>query len=209
MTMEKSMTAVSPYTWNRGIAPSTRSDPCAPAGNHAAVCVAFATRLRWVSIAPFGVPVVPPVYCSTATSSGRLPASSLGFAGVAARSANRWTPSSRGITRGQCPCFFRSRRFLIGYSWRNRVLRNPARSQTGGEPVDCGVEFAVRKRFPVESDRRSDRELLRGSPEQLPDRDVRIGERGWHALGPAAEPRPREGRLPLHARDNAAQDQKG
>ena len=86
---------------------------------------------------------------------------------------------------------------------------NPNRSQTGGEPVDCGVEFAVRKGFPVESDRRSDRELLRGSPEQLPDRDVRIGERGWHALGPAAEPRPREGRLPLHARDNAAQDQKG
>src|SRR2546428_628015 len=86
---------------------------------------------------------------------------------------------------------------------------NPNRSQTGGEPVDCGVEFAVRKRFPVESDRRSGRELLRGSPEQLPDRDVRIGERGWHALGPAAEPRPREGRLPLHARDNASQDHKG
>ena len=30
----------------------------------------FAKMFRWVSIAPLGVPVVPPVYCSTATSSG-------------------------------------------------------------------------------------------------------------------------------------------
>ena len=32
-------------------------------------CNMLATRLRWVSMAPFGDPVVPPVYCSTATSS--------------------------------------------------------------------------------------------------------------------------------------------
>ena len=35
---------------------------------HAWPCTAFATRLRCVSIAPLGVPVVPPVYCRSATS---------------------------------------------------------------------------------------------------------------------------------------------
>ena len=30
-------------------------------------------RLAWVSIAPLGVPVVPPVYCSTAIASGVMP----------------------------------------------------------------------------------------------------------------------------------------
>ena len=33
------------------------------------ICCMLATRLPWVSIAPFGKPVVPPVYCSTAVSS--------------------------------------------------------------------------------------------------------------------------------------------
>src|SRR5256886_15880284 len=61
-TTDKSITAVSPYTWNRGIAPSNFSDRCEPAENHAPTFIALAMRLRLVSIAPFDVPVVPPVY---------------------------------------------------------------------------------------------------------------------------------------------------
>ncbi|MNC38080.1 hypothetical protein D3C75_866700 [compost metagenome] len=33
-------------------------------------CSMLAIRLRWVSMAPLATPVVPPVYCSTATSPG-------------------------------------------------------------------------------------------------------------------------------------------
>ncbi|MNN18450.1 hypothetical protein D3C81_1316580 [compost metagenome] len=43
--------------------PSLRLEPIS-----ALHCSMFATRLRWVSIAPLATPVVPPVYCSTATS---------------------------------------------------------------------------------------------------------------------------------------------
>jgi hypothetical protein len=39
---------------------------------HTAHCSTFATRLRWSSIAPLLTPVVPPVYCSTARSSGPI-----------------------------------------------------------------------------------------------------------------------------------------
>ena len=39
------------------------------AGVQVAHCSALATRLRCDSIAPFGTPVVPPVYCSSATES--------------------------------------------------------------------------------------------------------------------------------------------
>ncbi len=41
----------------------------AASGMQSSICQALAVRLACVSIAPFGVPVVPPVYCSTATSS--------------------------------------------------------------------------------------------------------------------------------------------
>src|SRR5471030_2540889 len=43
--------------------PSLRLEPIS-----ALHCSMLATRLRWVSIAPLATPVVPPVYCSTATS---------------------------------------------------------------------------------------------------------------------------------------------
>jgi hypothetical protein len=39
---------------------------------HATVCTTLAKMFAWVSIAPFGVPVVPPVYCRTARSSGAI-----------------------------------------------------------------------------------------------------------------------------------------
>ncbi len=35
----------------------------------ASICFTLAVRLRCVSMAPLGTPVVPPVYCSTARSS--------------------------------------------------------------------------------------------------------------------------------------------
>ena len=35
-------------------------------------CSTFATMLRWSSVAPFDTPVVPPVYCRNATSSGEI-----------------------------------------------------------------------------------------------------------------------------------------
>ena len=38
----------------------------------AEACCMFATRLRWVSIAPLATPVVPPVYCRKAMSSGPI-----------------------------------------------------------------------------------------------------------------------------------------
>src|SRR5437016_482242 len=99
------------------------------AGNAHAHWTAFATRFRWVSIAPFGVPVVPPVYCKTATSSGSAGVC-VESARVFARSANRWIHGSRGIERGQWPAFWRSFFFLIGYSCRSGVLRNSVASQT-------------------------------------------------------------------------------
>ncbi|MNN87038.1 hypothetical protein D3C81_2045380 [compost metagenome] len=43
--------------------PSLRLEPIS-----ARHCSILATRLRWVSIAPLATPVVPPVYCNTATS---------------------------------------------------------------------------------------------------------------------------------------------
>ncbi|MCY1453757.1 hypothetical protein D9M71_707690 [compost metagenome] len=43
--------------------PSCRFEPIS-----ARHCSMLATRLRWVSIAPLATPVVPPVYCNTATS---------------------------------------------------------------------------------------------------------------------------------------------
>src|SRR2546426_10914248 len=102
---------VRPYTWNSGTATSTRSGT-PRSGTQRAVCIAFATRLRWVSIAPFGVPVVPPVYWRTATSSSAADDSLPG--GVAARSAKRCTHGSDGMINGHWPAFFRSFRFLRG-----------------------------------------------------------------------------------------------
>src|SRR5437773_9549836 len=113
LAIERSITAVRPYTWNSGIAPRTRSEPGDFVANQATVCIAFATRFRWVSIAPFGVPVVPPVYWSTATSSGSADAS-VDSGGVRERSAKRWIHDSRGIVRGQWPAFLRSFLRLMG-----------------------------------------------------------------------------------------------
>ena len=61
---------VSPYTWKKGATLRNRSSPSLRSVSQLRIWVKLATRFRWVSIAPFGTPVVPPVYCSTARSSG-------------------------------------------------------------------------------------------------------------------------------------------
>jgi hypothetical protein len=47
------------FAWNSGSSIPTRSP--APSGTSSAPWVALTSRLRWVSIAPFGLPVVPDV----------------------------------------------------------------------------------------------------------------------------------------------------
>jgi len=54
------MTPDMPPLWNIGIADTVVSSPAANA-YHPANWIVFATMLRCVSIAPLGVPVVPPV----------------------------------------------------------------------------------------------------------------------------------------------------
>ena len=62
--------AVSAKMWYSGIAVMTTSSPTRRfVPSHADACSMFATMLRWVSIAPFATPVVPPVYCRNAMSS--------------------------------------------------------------------------------------------------------------------------------------------
>ena len=62
------ITAVMPKAWNRGSTPSIFSSPGLVSGPHIPTCTALAYRLAWVSMAPLGRPVVPPVYWSTAMS---------------------------------------------------------------------------------------------------------------------------------------------
>ena len=63
--------------WNGGSTASMRSSPSrnafAPAVIVSRYCALAAVRLACVSIAPFGSPVVPPVYCSTAIASAGSP----------------------------------------------------------------------------------------------------------------------------------------
>ncbi len=94
---------------HRTPAPSPSSIP----GNHDATWIALATRFRCVSIANLGVPVVPPVGCSTAVSSGEA-SEPKALAGASARSLNRF-----GV-RSVCGAGFHrpSRLALSGYSQR-------------------------------------------------------------------------------------------
>src|SRR5437870_4518171 len=126
MTIEKSMTAVSPYTWNRGIAPSTRSDPCAPAGNHAA---AFDADLRHGlrDAVPEQIERHDRVHARIAPEDRELPR------GV------------RGVRLDDDPSRTEDREKGDDEVGRVREHQgnadsaaNPNHSQTGGEPVDCG-----------------------------------------------------------------------
>ena len=65
-------TEVMANTWKNGSTPIKRSSPGRMLGMWWVVCCALIDRLACVRIAPLGRPVVPPVYCSTATSDGLI-----------------------------------------------------------------------------------------------------------------------------------------
>ena len=67
--MLKFITVVMANTWKSGSTPITRSPCRMVCPRHAITCFTLMERLAWVSMAPLGVPVVPPVYCSTAMAS--------------------------------------------------------------------------------------------------------------------------------------------
>ena len=67
--MLKFITVVMANTWKRGRTPITRSPSRIVCPRHAITCFTLMERLAWLSMAPLGVPVVPPVYCSTAMAS--------------------------------------------------------------------------------------------------------------------------------------------
>ena len=60
--MLKFITTAMAKTWKSGSTPIMTSRPSSAPGIIIAPCATFALRLAWVSIAPFDVPVVPPVY---------------------------------------------------------------------------------------------------------------------------------------------------
>ena len=100
---------------------------------HASDCSTFEARLRWVSIAPFDTPVVPPVYCRNAMSSWP--------SGTGTRFSNLPLPSAS--TKPTAPgseysgtCFFtwRSTKFA------SRPFGNPSRSPM---PVTITVSTPV------------------------------------------------------------------
>src|SRR5690242_12536308 len=85
--------------WNSGRTQTTFSVPGVVLGVvQASPCVIAETTQPWVSMAAFGSPVVPPVYCSNATSSQRF--CGAGWAAylpsLASRSLNDMCQSSRG-----------------------------------------------------------------------------------------------------------------
>ena len=69
--------AVSPKEWEKGSRPMRRSAPYRTWGSQALIWATLAMRLPWVNLAALGMPVVPPVYSSTA----RSPGAGLGGAG--------------------------------------------------------------------------------------------------------------------------------
>ncbi len=92
-----------PKTWKKGIMQTTAALGGSSAVIHARVCATLASTLRWVSITPFGVPVEPVVYCSTARSSA---ATATAGAGGPGRSSSS---SARGaLTPGGTGSFFSS-----------------------------------------------------------------------------------------------------
>ncbi len=77
----------------------------------------MARRFRWVSIAPFGVPVVPLVYCSTAMSPRAGAGCAFGSLRAATTSRQRTAPAG---TRPAVSAALASRAFLTG---KRRAIR--------------------------------------------------------------------------------------
>ena len=88
------ITPVMPKTWNRGRAPTTFSWPGRAPTAQRPTWRVLVWSAAWLSMAPLGSPVVPPVYCSTAMSAsgsiatGRgLPSLSISFLNLTWRSS--------------------------------------------------------------------------------------------------------------------------
>ncbi len=105
---KRSRLAVSANTWKSGNAVTTVSSPSLSKGPiQARVCSTLATRLPWVSIAPLGRPVVPPVYWMKAMSSARTAMSSMTWRAPSSRaSCSLLACGSRqeGTCRLMMPC---------------------------------------------------------------------------------------------------------
>ena len=109
VAMPRFIAAVMANTWKKGITHSIRSPFGSTSPIHNRTCSVLAVTLAWVSIAPFGIPVVPPVYCSNAmscsgsisTGSTRLPCE---------------TSLSKGVMRRSSP--------MSAIWWRLRTLNN-------------------------------------------------------------------------------------
>jgi hypothetical protein len=84
------------FTWNRGKIIPTRSP--AASGNSSAPIAAFASTLAWVSIAPFGLPVVPEVYIRVARSPDPRPIAGASPSRAASESSDTSPPSSTEMT---------------------------------------------------------------------------------------------------------------
>src|SRR5699024_6665467 len=67
--IDKFITVVIPYTWKKGRTPSIVSLFFSNLYTQDVHISTLETKLKWVSITPFGLPVVPPVYCNKAKSS--------------------------------------------------------------------------------------------------------------------------------------------
>ena len=98
--MDSIMPTVNAKIWYSGKAHTLVG--CSPAGtlamagsNQAAHCKVLATRLRLSSTAPLETPVVPPVYCNTATSSGWVLGGVKGTPAALANAALKGTASGR------------------------------------------------------------------------------------------------------------------
>ncbi len=140
MLIAKVRQRVRPYAWNMGSTAYTTLVPRDTVGTHARDWAAFALRLRCVSSAPFGAPVVPLVYWITARSvaagrgwsTGRGAAAEIRsqvivpvtFAAIAARAARAFGTGRRrrrrvrrGMARVTSTDTMRSGRTSSGSAW--------------------------------------------------------------------------------------------
>src|SRR6267378_257452 len=114
---ETPMITVRPYTWKSGMTSTPRSSPSTSVGFHERDCSTFATSARCDRTAPFGTPVVPPVYWRIAVSSGRT------------STGRRAAPSRRRFGKNRSPAArsivarYPSRRSRDGVETRERDER--------------------------------------------------------------------------------------
>ena len=130
---ETPMITVRPYTWKSGMTSTPRSRPSTSVGFHERDCSTFATSARCDRTAPFGTPVVPPVYWRIAVSSGRT------------STGRRAAPSRRRFGKSRSPA---ARSTVVRCpSRRSRASVNRAR-RIGGKYSLMFVRIRFRTRVP-------------------------------------------------------------